>query len=83
VAGRYLKSYRLNQNGDKARVHVIRTSGLCSELQSVGFHVSGGQDPIYKPSGMSRDEFASYRFPEGKIDALVIWTRQRFNYRKL
>ncbi|KAL7451985.1 hypothetical protein ACHAWC_003730 [Mediolabrus comicus] len=83
VAGQYLKPRLLKQNGEKARVHVIGTSGLCSELKNAGFDISGGQDPIDTPSGMSRDELAAYTFPEGKIDALVIGLDNDFNYRKL
>ena len=83
VAGQYLKPRLLKQNGEKVRVHVIGTSGLCSELRSAGFDISGGQDPIDTPSGMSRDELAAYTFPEGKIDALVIGLDNDFNYRKL
>ena len=84
VAGQYLKSYNLKAaSGDKARVHVIGTNGLCTELQSAGFDVSGGPDSVDLPSGMSRDELASYPFPEGDIDALVIGLDNEFNYRKL
>ena len=85
VAGQYLKSCnRLNNDsGSIARVHVIGTEGLCSELQSAGFDVTGGQDPVDTPSGMSRDELAAYPFSEGKIEALVIGLDNDFNYRKL
>lgn len=83
VAGQYLKPRLLKQNGEKARVHVIGTSGLCSELKSAGFDISGGQDSIDTLGGMSRDELAAYAFPEGKIDALVIGLDNDFNYRKL
>mmetsp|Transcript_8267 Transcript_8267/g.13982 ORF Transcript_8267/g.13982 Transcript_8267/m.13982 type:complete len:394 (-) Transcript_8267:659-1840(-) len=84
VAGQYLKSCKLKKDSDnKTRVHVIGTAGLCSELQSAGFDISGGQDPVDTPSGMSRDELAAYQFPEGEIDALVIGLDNDFNYRKL
>mmetsp|Transcript_27065 Transcript_27065/g.46005 ORF Transcript_27065/g.46005 Transcript_27065/m.46005 type:complete len:393 (+) Transcript_27065:94-1272(+) len=84
VAGQYLKSCKLTKDSDnKTRVHVIGTAGLCSELQSAGFDISGGQDPDDTPSGMSRDELAAYPFPEGEIDALVIGLDNDFNYRKL
>jgi len=84
VAGQYLKSCKLKKDSDiKTRVHVIGTAGLCSELQSAGFDISGGQDPVDTPSGMSRDELAAYQFPEGEIDALVIGLDSDFNYRKL
>ena len=73
-----------------ARVHVVGTSGLCQELQSEGFEVSGGPDPIGTPCGMSREELASYPFPElsndaggGGIDAVVVGLDNDFNYRKL
>lgn len=84
VAGLYLKSCKLTKDSDnKTRVHVIGTAGLCSELQSAGFDISGGQDPVDTPSGMSRDDLAAYPFPEGEIDALVIGLDNDFNYRKL
>ncbi|KAL7540201.1 hypothetical protein ACHAXR_012864 [Thalassiosira sp. AJA248-18] len=66
-----------------SRVHVIGTAGLCQELQSAGFDISGGPDPIDTPSGMSRDELASHPFPEGEIDAMVVGSDNDFNYRKL
>eukprot|EP00984_Skeletonema_dohrnii_P013341 scaffold5503_cov112-Skeletonema_dohrnii-CCMP3373.AAC.3 len=84
VAGQYLKSCKLKKDSDTiTRVHVIGTAGLCSELQSAGFDISGGQDPVDTPSGMSRDDLAAYPFPEGEIDALVIGLDNDFNYRKL
>lgn len=83
VASRYLHSRLSNANTTSQKVHVIGTSGLCQELQSAGFEVSGGPDPIGTPSGMSRDELASYPFPEGEIDAMVIGLDNDFNYRKL
>ncbi len=84
VAGQYLKSCSLKKDsGNKSRVHVIGTAGLCSELHAAGFDVSGGQDPADTPSGMSRDELAAYPFPEGEIEALVIGLDNDFNYRKL
>ena len=52
-------------------------------MQEAGFDISGGQDQIDTPSGMSREELAAYAFPEGKIDALVIGLDNDFNYRKL
>lgn len=83
VAARYLRSHLLTENNTQKRVHVIGTAGLCKEIQSAGFDVSGGPDPIDTPSGMSRDELAAYPFPEGEIDALVIGLDNDFNYRKL
>lgn len=83
VAGQYLKSCNLKRDSGISRVHVIGTAGLCSELQSAGFDISGGQDLADTPSGMSRDELAAYPFPEGQIDALVIGLDNDFNYRKL
>jgi ribonucleotide monophosphatase NagD (HAD superfamily) len=64
-------------------VYVIGTAGLCKELQSSGFDVTGGPNPIDSPSGMSRDELAAYAFPEGDIDAFVIGLDNDFNYGKL
>lgn len=83
VASRYLRSRLLNENNNSPRVHVIGTPGLCQEIQSAGFDISGGPDSIETPSGMSRDELASYPFPEGEIDAMVVGLDNDFNYRKL
>jgi ribonucleotide monophosphatase NagD (HAD superfamily) len=84
VAAQYLYSRLLHGSDEKHnRVHVIGSAGLCKELQSAGFNVSGGPDPIDTPSGMSRDELAAYSFSEGDIDALVIGLDNDFNYRKL
>ncbi|KAL7509644.1 hypothetical protein ACHAXN_006602 [Cyclotella atomus] len=60
----------LQESNKHNRVHVIGTAGLCKELQSVGFDVSGGPDPIDTPSGMSPDELAVCAFSEGDIDVL-------------
>lgn len=84
VAAQYLRSRLLpEESNNSRRVHVIGTSGLCQELESAGFDVSGGPDPTSTPSGMSRDELAEYSFPEGEIDAMVIGLDNDFNYRKL
>lgn len=84
VAAQYLRSKLIKDKevGSK-RVHVIGTAGLCQEVQTAGFNTSGGPDPIGTPSGMSRDELATYPFSEGGIDALVIGLDNDFNYRKL
>lgn len=82
VAARYLRSKLMKENqGVPKRVHVIGTSGLCQEIRNAGFDISGGPDA--NPSGMSREELASYPFPEGEIDAMVIGLDNDFNYRKL
>lgn len=96
VAAKYLQSLLFRKEDmenvkTSPRVHVIGTAGLCHEIQSAGFDVSGGPDPEGTPSGMSRDELAAYSFPEvkgelskrGKIDAFVIGLDNDFNYRKL
>ncbi|KAL3799716.1 hypothetical protein HJC23_010366 [Cyclotella cryptica] len=82
VAARYLRSLLINENkAIHKRVHVIGTAGLCQEMRNAGFDISGGPDD--SPSGMSREELASYPFPEGEIDAVVIGLDNDFNYRKL
>lgn len=83
VAAQYLRSQLLKEDNVVKKVHVIGTAGLCSEIQSAGFEVSGGPDPISTPAGMSRDELAAYPFPEGHVDAVVIGLDNDFNYRKL
>ena len=84
VAAQYLKT-KLPTDYPNAlpRVHVIGTSGLCGEIMSAGFQVTGGHGSTDTPSGMSRDELADYSFPEGPIDALVVGLDNDFNYRKL
>ena len=84
VAAQYLRSKLPNDYPNaSAKVHVIGTSGLCGEVMSAGFEVSGGPDSLDTPSGMSRDELADYSFPEGAVDALVVGLDNDFNYRKL
>lgn len=86
VASRYLRSQLMDEGSkvsESKRVHVIGTAGLCQEVQSAGFDISGGPDPDDTPSGMSRDELASHPFPEGDIDAMVIGLDNDFSYRKL
>ena len=84
MAAQYLKSKLPNDYPNaSAKVHVIGTSGLCGEIMSAGFEVSGGPDSLDTPSGMSRDELADYSFPEGAVDALVVGLDNDFNYRKL
>ena len=83
VASKYLRSRLPKENTNAQRVHVIGTGGLCRELRSAGFDITGGPDSKDIPCGMSRDELAEYPFPEGKIDAMVIGLDNDFNYRKL
>ncbi|KAG7347219.1 4-nitrophenylphosphatase [Nitzschia inconspicua] len=80
AAAQYLK----HQLGDisNARVHVIGSSGLCDELASNGFHLSGG--PMESaPSGMTRAELAQYEFSEHPVDAVVVGHDTEMNFRKL
>ena len=84
VAAEYLRLHLMKKaEPHQKKVHVIGTAGLCKEMQSAGFYVSGGPDPTDTPSGMSRDELAAYAFPEGEVDAVVIGLDNDFNYRKL
>jgi len=84
AASRYLSSqFPLKEKNEARRVHVIGSSGLCNELRSAGFDVSGGPDPIGTKCGMSKDELANYPFIEGIIDALVCGWDPDFSYRKL
>lgn len=86
VAAEYLRSHLMKKTEPEPRqkrVHVIGTAGLCKELQSAGFDVTGGPNPTGTPSGMSRDELAAYAFPEGVVDAVVIGLDNDFNYHKL
>ena len=74
----YLKEHL----SDGKRVHVIGTQGLCDELVSTGFQVSGG--PSEERAGMSRDELAAYDFDAlDPVDAVVVGLDTDFNYRKL
>ena len=84
AASRYLCAHLpVKENNGARRVHVIGSSGLCNELRSAGFDVSGGPDPIGTKCGMSKDELANYPFLEGSIDALVCGWDPEFSYRKL
>jgi phosphoglycolate/pyridoxal phosphate phosphatase family enzyme len=77
----YLKEKLLDTNIGN-RVHVIGTEGLCTELVSTGFNVSGGNSK--EEAGMSRDQLASYDFHSlDPINAVVVGLDTDFNYRKL
>lgn len=67
---------------DPPRVHVIGSSGLCEELASSGFTVSGGPS-AGAPSSMTRQELADYPFDEHPIDALVVGHDVDMSFRKL
>lgn len=72
-------------------IHVIGTEGLCEEIRSAGFCVSGGPgtDPVekeYSSTVMDRPDLEKYKFPEVTgfgIEAVVIGLDTAFNYRKL
>lgn len=77
----YLKQELLDCDKGK-RVHVIGTQGLCDEISSTGFSVSGG--PSTEKAGMSRDELAAHDFDAlDPVDAVVVGLDTDFNYRKL
>jgi len=63
------------------RVHVIGSGGLCEELKSFGFEVSGG--PSSDKPEMDRGDLASYEFTESPIDAIVVGHDVAFTFRKL
>mmetsp|Transcript_7362 Transcript_7362/g.18012 ORF Transcript_7362/g.18012 Transcript_7362/m.18012 type:complete len:412 (+) Transcript_7362:39-1274(+) len=67
------------------RVHVIGSSGLCEELVSAGFDVTGGPSlPKDEPGRMGRDELENYDFEcLHPIDALVVGHDTDLNFRKL
>ncbi|CAB9520395.1 Glycerol-3-phosphate phosphatase [Seminavis robusta] len=69
------------QKRPRKRVHVIGTHGLCQELEGYGFDISGG--PTEDKAGMTRDELASYGFPEDPVDAVVVGHDVEFSFRKL
>ena len=73
--------------GRRKTVHVIGTEGLCREIRSAGFRVTGGQSSRDAPPGMSRDQLATYPFAEGGddgvVDAVVVGLDTDFSYRKL
>jgi phosphoglycolate/pyridoxal phosphate phosphatase family enzyme len=74
----YLKQH-LNPG---SRVHVIGSAGLCEELASSGFDISGGPSNGESPS-MDRQELADYEFEEHPIDAIALGHDTEFNFRKL
>ena len=95
-SAQYLKRKLLDQpisdNGRKTnRVHVIGSSGLCEELESAGFDVTGGPSlPENEDGSMSRDELEEYEFESHDsetslhpIDALVVGHDTDLNFRKL
>ena len=88
-----------NTSRIRNRVHVIGSSGLCEELASVGFDVTGGPSlPNGEPGSMSRDELGAYNFDlpadadadagttttsPSPIDALVVGHDTNLSFRKL
>jgi HAD superfamily hydrolase (TIGR01450 family) len=66
-----------------SRVHVIGSAGLCEELQSNGFRVTGGPSNENDPASMNREELANYDFDEHPIDALAVGHDTQFSFRKL
>ena len=89
-SAQYLKRKLLDSSQDNGirtrnRVHVIGSSGLCEELVSAGFDVTGGPLlPKDEPGSMSRDELENYDFESyHPIDALVVGHDTDLNFRKL
>lgn len=77
AAAKYLEA----NLGSRRRVHVIGSLGLCTELKSYGFDITGG--PSSEKAEMGRQELADYDFPENPIDALVVGHDVEFTFRKL
>jgi len=106
-AGRYLQGVFAGRKGAAGggdgedhpcspNIHVVGTNGLCDELRSMGFTVSGGPSlsSSNEKASMSREELAAYSFVEeeegglgggggGVVDAVVVGLDTEFNYRKL
>ena len=78
----YLKKQILDTKGS-GRLYVIGSQGLCEELRQTGFNVMGGPSVEGDKSSMTRDELASYEFPEHPIDAVVVGHDTDFNFRKM
>lgn len=66
---------------DQRRIQVIGTQGLCDELTTTGFDVSGG--PYSEKAGMNREELAEYEFDTEPVHAVVVGLDTDFGYRKL
>jgi phosphoglycolate/pyridoxal phosphate phosphatase family enzyme len=66
------------------RVHVIGSAGLCDEIASHGFTVTGGPR-LDEPSSMTREELAAYDFDDNAqvVDAIVVGHDTDFTFRKL
>jgi phosphoglycolate/pyridoxal phosphate phosphatase family enzyme len=82
VSSSYSCAQYLKHNLDAgSRVHVIGSAGLCEELASSGFEISGG--PSKDSPSMNRQELADYEFSELPIDAIAVGHDTEFNFRKL
>jgi phosphoglycolate/pyridoxal phosphate phosphatase family enzyme len=65
------------------QVHVIGSAGLCDEIASHGFTVTGGPR-LDEPSSMTREELAAYDFDSAQVvDAIVVGHDTDFTFRKL
>lgn len=77
----YLKRELLEKKGSKS-LFVIGSEGLCEELRSTGFDVTGGPSTDAKAS-MTRDELADYDFSQHPADAVVVGHDTEFTFRKM
>jgi len=77
---KFLPSLDLDPTTQK-RIHVIGSEGLCEEIRQAGFLVTCGDDS--DTSSMSREDLATYTFPEDPIDAVVVGHDINFTFRKL
>ena len=107
LAARYLQGIFTGQKGTSGggdgedhpyspSIHVVGTNGMCYELRSMGFTVSGGPSSSLsnEKASMSREDLAAYSFVKeeegglgggggGGVDAVVVGLDTEFNYRKL
>jgi len=80
-AAQYLVEKLHNKEMAGNRVHVIGSQGLCDELASFGFDITGG--PTSMEAEMDRQELADYDFPESPVHAIVVGHDVAFTFRKL
>ena len=73
--------FKSDKNGERRKVYVIGSEGLCNEIESSGFEIISSAK---EKSGMSAAEIADIQDANhDSVDAVIVGLDTDFNYRKL